>query len=378
MERNFREFLKNFDEQNLKLFRNSYESFNNLLTTIKKEISPEILENLHKFFINILNHIAEGFKFRLEFVIDTNIIFGEIRAILKNNPEEELKKFIVENNMPSFLQKIIDFPFLKLFAPPKIKKELFSTIDNDLPEDLDKKEAVLLANYFLEKIIILTQKNSIVWRKANNFLAKHDKDDIPFLALAIYLDAHGIITKNQHFEKQNAISVWKLGESGRMVSSVSQGAFSIYILDKSLNRILPEIVKFFILFFQSFLEFCHEIYKSVKSTYEYLVKRYSSLPKWLKVGIPIGIVAIPSLILAFSGKSRKSLKNYFINLQLNLNKDFRRLYDNIKYNIEITKEIIVKLLPFIDFSIDGLGYLFYSAYQFCQQIKLLDNKWNYI
>ena len=109
-----------------------------------------------------------------------------------------------------------------------------------------------------------------------------------------------------------------------------------------------------------------------------MVKKYSSLPKWLKVGIPIGIVAIPSLILAFSEKSRKSLKNYFFNLQFNLDKDFRRIYDNIKYNIEITKEIIINLLPFIDFSIDGLGYLFYSAYQFSQQIKLLDNKWNYI
>lgn len=126
MDRNFKENIRNFDEQNIESFKDSYDNFTNLLSRIREEISPEIFENLHKLFINILNHIAEGFKFRLEF--DTNIIFSEIRAILNNNP--------------SFLQKIIDFPFLKLFAPPKIKEELFYTINDDLPRDLDKKKAL--------------------------------------------------------------------------------------------------------------------------------------------------------------------------------------------------------------------------------------------
>ncbi len=44
MDRNFKEFIKNFDEQKLELFRNSYDSFENLLINMKKEISPEILE----------------------------------------------------------------------------------------------------------------------------------------------------------------------------------------------------------------------------------------------------------------------------------------------------------------------------------------------
>jgi len=360
MDKNFKEIIKNLDDQNIDLFKDSYDSFKNLLTDIKKEFSPEVLENLNKLFKYILNHIAEGFKFQLEFVIDTNILFSEIRAILYNKP--------------SFLQKIIDFPFLKLFAPLKIKEELFNTIKDDLPRNLDKKEAVLLANYFLGKIEILSLKNSIAWRKANNFLAEYDKNDVPFLALAIYLGAHGIITKDQHFEKQEAIRVWKLGESGRMASNVSQGAFSIYILDKSLNTIVPTIVNFFLLFFQSFLEFCREKFTSIKSTYDYLTNKYSTLPKWLKIGIPIVIIAIPSLILAFSEKSRKNLKNLFINLRVKLNKNLRKIYESIKYNIGITKDLIIELLPFVEFSLDGLGYLLYSAYQFYKSLEYLEDK----
>ena len=43
----------------------------------------------------------------------------------------------------------------------------------------------------------------------------------------------------------------------------------------------------------------------------------------------------------------------------------------------MSKKIITELLPFIDFSFDGLGYLFYSAYQFFKQIEILEDKQNY-
>jgi len=360
MDRNFKEIIKNFDKQNIDVFKDSYNNFRSLLSEIKKEFSPEILENLNEYFIYILNHIAEGFKFRLELVIDTNIIFAEIRAILKNNP--------------SFLQKIIDFPFLKLFAPPKIKEELFNTINDDLPKELDRKKAISLANSFLEKIEILTQKKTAAWRKASLLLAEHDKNDVQFLALAISLNTHGIITKDKHFAKQKVINVWKLGECGRIASTISHGVFSLYLLDMSLNRIFPELAKFLILFLQSFLEFCYEIYISIKSVYNYFANKYSTLPKWLKIAIPIGIITIPSLILVFSEKKRRYLKNFFINLKDNLKKCLKCVYDDIKYNIDIIKYLIAELSPFLEFSIDGVGYLFYSAYLLFKHIKMLNDR----
>ena len=360
MNRKFEEIIENLDEQNIDLFKDSYNSLKNLISKIKEEISPEILESLKEFYINILNHIAEGFKFRLEFIIDTNIIFAEIRAILMGKP--------------SFLLKVIDLPFFKLFAPLKIKEELYNTIINDLPSNLDKEKAFSLANSFINKIEILTQKKSDAWKKAYNLLAEYDKDDVEFLALAISLESHGIITRDKHFKKQKDINVWKLGESGKIASTVSHGALSLYILDIGFNRILLTLTKWIFLFFQSFLEFCHELYTSIKSTCYYFANKYSNLPKWLKIGIPIVVIAIPSLILIFSKKSRNNLKNFFLKLKDKLNISIRRVYNDLKYNFEIIKSLTINLYPFFEFSIDCLGYLLYSANQLFKQIKMLNDQ----
>ena len=205
-------------------------------------------------------------------------------------------------------------------------------------------------------------------------MADYDADDIHFLALAISLNAHGIITKDKHFEKQREIKIWKLGECGRISSTVSHGAFSLFILDKSLNKILPKLVKFIVLFVQGFLELNNEIYSSLKSIYSFLASKYSNLPNWLKIGIPLGSIAVPSFILVFSEKSRKKLGSFFLNLKDNLKIFMSSTYYAIKHNIDITKEIIASLFPYIVFSFDGVGYLFYSAYQLFNNIKLLNDR----
>ena len=227
-DKNLKDILGNLDNQDVEVLKNSYNSFKDYLIEIKEGLSQEQIDNLNNFFMNILNHISEGFKFRLEFVVDTNIIFAEIRAILKGNP--------------SFLRRIINFPFLKLFAPPKIREELFNVIDRDLFKDLDKNKAYSLAESFLIKINILNEKNVNAWNRAYSLLAEYDKDDVHFLALAISIGAHGIITKDKHFKKQDEIKVFPLGECGRTAITVSHSALSFYILDKSFDKVIPKII----------------------------------------------------------------------------------------------------------------------------------------
>lgn len=348
MEKNLKDILGNLDNQDIEVLKNSYNSFKDYLIKIKEGLSQEQMDNLNDFFMNILNHISEGFKFRLEFVVDTNIIFAEIRAILKGNP--------------SFLRNIINLPFLKLFAPPKIREELFNVIDRDLLEDLDKNKAYSLAESFLIKIVILNEKNVKAWNRAYSLLAEYDKDDVHFLALAISLGAHGIITKDKHFEKQDEIKVWTLGECGRTAVTVSHGALSFYILDRSLDKLIPKIIDILFLFYNGFLEFCNELFDIAKETFYELKNKYSNLPKWVKIGIPIASIAIPSIILVTSKKARNHAKNFFINLGDHQQNYFKGVYDDIKYNIKIFIDIVKELTLFIDLGIDVMGYLFYSAH----------------
>ena len=172
---NFEDIIRELNERELEQFKNLYDRFKLQLDKIRDEFTPPILEHLNDFYLDILNHLAEGLKFRLKLVIDTNIIFSEIRAILMGKP--------------SFLSNLFNIPFLELFAPKKIREELFRTIDEDLPLYLDKDNAYSLAISFLEKISILGQKNEEAWEKAYVLLEQRDKDDVHFLALAISLNA---------------------------------------------------------------------------------------------------------------------------------------------------------------------------------------------
>ena len=357
---NFEEIIRELNERKLEQFKNLNDRFKLQLDKIKDELTPPILEQLNEFYLDMLNHLADGFKFRLKLVIDTNIIFSEIGAILVNKP--------------SFLSNIIKLPFLKLFAPKKIREELFRTIDEDLPLDLDKDNAYSLANSFLEKISILDQESEEAWVKAHILLKQYDKDDIPFLALAISLNAHGIITKDKHFNRQEEISVWKLGVSGRVASTISKGVFSLYILDYSFNKILFTLARCIFIIFQGFLEFCHVLYSAIKAAFISMHEKYSNLPTWLQVGIPVITIAIPNLILIFSEKSRNKLKDFLISLKDNLRLFIKHLGDDLKFNIEVIKDLTIKLYPFFELVIEGMGYLFYSAVLLAKQIKSLEDR----
>jgi len=361
-DKNFKEILKSVNGKDFEIFKERYDSFKHTLEDIKKEFPPESLESLTNLFKGILGYIAEDFKFRLEFVIDTNIIYAELLAILNGNP--------------SFLLKIIDFPFLSIFAPIDIKEELFSTIKEDLPEYLNKEEAFSLANSFLKKITILEQNQAEAWEKAINLLGDYDRDDVPFLALSFSLNAHGLISRDKHFKRQKEMKILKLGECGKMTLLVSHGVFSLFLLDVGLKNILGTIVKWLFLIFQGFLEFCYEVYDSIKFAFNYLKEKYSNLPKWAQIAIPILSIVIPSLILAFSEKSRKRLKDFLIKQKYKLINLSRHLHDIFKYNIEIIKELLVKLTPFFELTLDGLGYLIYSAFLLLEQLKVLNKDEN--
>ena len=170
------------------------------------------------------------------------------------------------------------------------------------------------------------------------------------------------------------MSVWKLGISGKVASTISRGVFSLYILDYSLNKILFTLARCIFIIFQGFLEFCQELYSAIKAAFISMQEKYSNLPIWLQVGIPVIIIAIPTLILIFSEKVRNRLKDFVINLKDNLSLFIKHFRDDLKFNIEVIKNLTIKLYPFFEIVIEGMGYLFYSAVLLAKQIKALDDR----
>jgi len=48
--------------------------------------------------------------------------------------------------------------------------------------------------------------------EAQDIMVKIDKDDAPFIALALALDADGILTNDRDYEKQNIVKVLKTAD----------------------------------------------------------------------------------------------------------------------------------------------------------------------
>lgn len=357
MEENYKNFFEGLDKERIDRFKGNYIKFTTRIEEYKKEFPPESIEKLNEFYFTILNLLKEQISIRIRLVIDTVILFREIYAIM--------------HERDSYLKRIIEIPFLELYAPKEIKDELMQTIDQDLPIGKDKEEAISIARIFLEKINILSSYDEISWKIAFKSMGKHDPKDVSFLAIAISIGADGIITEDKHFFKQDDMSVWKLGESGRTAFTVSRSVLSLYLLDISINKILLTIGKWIFLIFQGFLEIFHEIYHNLYDFFKIVKEKYSNLPKYAQIGIPVALIIIPAIILIFSEDARKKVSDFIISLKEKLQDFIKQISTTLRELTGKFLEIIEVLKPFFKFVLDGMGYMIYSSYMLYHDINNL-------
>ena len=129
------------------------------------------------------------------FIIDTNILFS---GLLKDSVTREL---------------LIDCPFV-LYAPEEIINEIRKYEQTILERTgFTKEEFEILFALLTEKITIVSKENYFDFLgEADKLIGMVDKDDIPFLALALSMSNDGIWTDDEHFERQSKIRVWKTDE----------------------------------------------------------------------------------------------------------------------------------------------------------------------
>mgnify|MGYP001565852338 CR=1 FL=1 len=126
------------------------------------------------------------------FIIDSNIIFS---ALLKEGKIREL---------------LIDSPFI-LYAPEATLVEIRKHEEVILKKSgLTKDEFRTLFGFIIGNISIVNKedyKKYIV--EAEEIIGSVDRDDIPFIALALAIPNDGIWTEDNHFQKQKKIPIWK-------------------------------------------------------------------------------------------------------------------------------------------------------------------------
>lgn len=130
----------------------------------------------------------------MKLVLDTNVVFSALIAGGKT-------------------REILLTGDVTLFAPEFFFSELRNHVD-DLEEKtgLERDELELLLGLLFEEIRIVPREEfEERLPEAEDHIALHDPDDVPFLALALARNAD-VWSDDNHFQKQEAVPVWTTSE----------------------------------------------------------------------------------------------------------------------------------------------------------------------
>ncbi|MCQ6253846.1 PIN domain-containing protein [Methanocaldococcus sp.] len=262
-------------------------------------------------------------------------------------------------------------PFIELYAPPLIKKELKDKIETVLPkkckkknidENIAKSKAIKIANKILSNIKIISDKKLNSWRKrAYELIGHRDINDIPFVTLALSLEAHGIITHDKDFNDQKIVKIWKVGKVKAIITEFSQGSFSFFILNTTIplafkicSSILITILKIITNIIGKIIEILRIIVTKGLNSLSKIPNDYLII---LFLSSILGIIFLankPKIINQIK-EALKKLKNMLLKL------------------IESVKNILKPLLSFVKFSIKAIGYLFYKTIKAINEIENLES-----
>jgi phage-related protein len=103
----------------------------------------------------------------------------------------------------------------------------------------------------------------------------------------------------------------------------------------------------------------------------------SKMPPWvLKMFIVTGAIAsiIIAVWLIFSESARQKAGELFNQANDKLTKFVNKIEELFSNFIDIIKQIIETLKPYVQFGVDAVGYLFYSSYNLMSEMQKLEKQ----
>jgi predicted nucleic acid-binding protein len=201
-----------------------------------REVGAEMVNFLKERISNEYDFFKELTSFKLKLVIDNNFIFGQIKGSIKK--KESIEK--------SLLYKLLISKSVEIFAPPRLNEELHDKINKVIDQE-DQEVALSYAMILLPRITIKDAQWVDEWKKANRLIGEVDKDDVPYLALALEIGSHAIVSFDDVFHRQGEIQVWKHHETDKIVTSYNSGFISFCLMGNigdALARLISVVFRF--------------------------------------------------------------------------------------------------------------------------------------
>jgi len=128
----------------------------------------------------------------VKLVVDTSILFA---ALLKKSTVREL-----------LLNPLFEF-YVPEFGIEEIEKHVEEIVDRS---GLNVENVYLLLGVLLSSVQAVPAERILKkYREAEKIMGRIDRDDVPFVALALSFPNDGIWSEDKHFLKQKKVKVWR-------------------------------------------------------------------------------------------------------------------------------------------------------------------------
>lgn len=248
----------------------------------------------------------------------------------------------------SLLCDIVKEPFLELYGPPK----LIAEVEGKIPIKARKyrlKEADLYHAWrecILPSIKITDSEESMPVLMGWSIVGGRDPQDVPFVALTIATNAHGIITKDKDIIEQTEVRSWKLDEAVKTITVFKKGCLSFFISSKFLPAIFNAVFQIVLSILRGIYKLSTKILGFFVNIFHRLIRALSQLPD------PVKAVAIVIAFLLLTSREVRAQLVTFLRAVLGAIADcLSTLYENCKYLLE-------QIAPVIDIGISILYILF--------------------
>jgi len=200
------------------------------------EVGSELVNFIREKINGQKSLVSELAKFKFRFVVDNNFIFGQIKGAIEKSKSIE----------KSFIYKLLSSKSIQIFAPPLLQEELYAKINLLIPEE-HREKAIAYALVILTRIEVKDAQWVENWMAANKLIGEIDEDDVPYLALALEIESHAIMTFDDVFHRQGEIKVWRHGDADKVITNYNSGFISFLIIENSgvlLGNIIAVIFRF--------------------------------------------------------------------------------------------------------------------------------------
>lgn len=347
-----------FKEQLAKQLDEKFPNFEKHWGNIVNSLGNEFVELIRERFKNEIQPFESISNFRFSVVIDNNFILGQIKNAVEKNIEIK----------HTFIYRLVNSNYIDVYGPYKLREELFIKIKNVLK--VKNELAVEYANLLIKNIIIKDAYWVDEWKKANNLIGHIDEDDVPYLALAIHINSHAIISKDKIFHKQGASKAWKINDLDKIITSYNSGFISFCFLSTGVN-ILELVWKIIFSIFKVIGEILFELISSIGVLLD------KSIQLILK-NIPNELIYFFSSILVgvslFSEDFRNYAKDIFKRIGDFTKKAINKIKGFINWLINLIKELWEIYKPIGITGLELAGYFSLELQIMMEQIEKLDKE----